>query len=46
MQMNGSFLKNGLKVFTTFKYLSIDVQLLASYFEKIKLLEMIFFLQL
>ena len=46
MQMNGSVLKNGLKVFTTFKYLSIDVQLLASYFEKIKLLEMIFFLQL
>lgn len=43
MQMNGSVLKNGLKVFTTFKYLSIDVQLLASYFEKIKLLEMIFF---
>lgn len=43
MQMNGSVLKNGLNVFTTFKYPSIDVQLLASYFEKIKLLEMIFF---
>ena len=43
MQMNGSVLKNGLKIFTTFKYLSIDFQLLASYFEKIKLLEMIFF---
>ena len=30
MQMNGSVLKNGLKVFTTFKYLSIDFQLLAA----------------
>lgn len=43
MQMNGSVLKNGLKAFTTFKYLSIDFQLLASNFAKIKLLEMIFF---
>lgn len=43
MQMNGNVLKNGLKLFTTFKYLSIDFHFLASYLEKIKLLEMIFF---
>ena len=35
--MNGNVLKNGFKVFTTFKYLSIDFQFLVSYFEKIKL---------
>lgn len=43
MQMNGNVLKNGLKLFTTVKYLSIDFHFLASYLEKIKLLEMILF---
>lgn len=45
MQMNGSVLKNGLKVFTTFKYLSIDFQLLASNFAKIKIVRNDFFFQ-